>query len=600
MNGVLCMKKSEKVLGALTRARLLELCGMLEIDGVSGKKKDDLIALLAGKKGCFEQALDLLKRDELKTICRTLGLDGSGREKGALLMRILGREVTATPVPVAVKKEQKKGKKADEAEESGTLDLKALEGWLWDCACSIRGAVDAPKYKDYILPLIFVKRLSDVFDDEIERLMAEWGQKREEVLDAVDEDRELIRFWVPEAARWRKIRKLAKPDIGQKLTNAVRALAKENKTKGLDGVINIVDFNARISGERIIGEEKLSALIEIVNRHRMGLKDVEADILGRAYEYLLRKFAEGQGQSAGEFYTPREVAWIMAWCVAPKEKESVYDPCCGSGGLLIKCELAVAEKAGGKDRVKQPLQLFGQEQGGTTYAMAKMNMILHDMEGDVQIGDTMRNPKFLVNSKLRRFDMVVANPMWNQKEFDDKFYDGDKHERFSFGIPSASSADWGWVQHMYHSLSDKGRAAVVLDTGAVSRGSGSHGTNKEKDIRAAFVKNDLVEGVLLLPENLFYNTTAPGIVLFLNRNKPKERKGKIILINAAREFEKGRPKNFITDAGIKRISDTFLKFREIVRHHQCKGGERGFKPESFALCGDRRRPDPPAGDAHSP
>ena len=466
---------------------------------------------------------------------------------------------------------------------NGALDISALENWLWDAACSIRGAMDAPKFKDYILPLIFIKRMSDVFDDEIDRLALDFGD-RETALEMADTDRQLIRFWVPEVSRWQGIRPLT-VKIGEKLTDAVRALAKENPD--LSGVIDIVDFNATISGERAIGETKLSSLVETVSKHRLGLTDVEPDILGRAYEYLLRKFAEGQGQSAGEFYTPREVAAIMAYVVNPKEGEETYDPCPGSGGLLIKCELAVVEKAGGKDKVKKPLRLYGQELNPSTFAMARMNMILHDMAGQIELGDTMRNPKLLDGSKLKRFDIVVANPMWNQKEWDETFYDGDPFERFAFGYPPGSSADWGWVQHMYSSLKDTGRAAIVLDTGAVSRGSGNQGNNKEKEVRAKFVDNDLIEGVLLLPENLFYNTTAPGIVLFLNRAKPKERKEKILLVNASQEFEKGRPKNFIPPAGIRRIADTFLnwsevdKFSKIVTTDETKKNDYNLSPSRY-------------------
>ena len=198
-----------------------------------------------------------------------------------------------------------------------------------------------------------------------------------------------------------------------------------------------------------------------------------------------------------------------------------------------------------------------------TYAMAKMNMFIHDMEGDIAIGDTLTSPKFLDGSALKKFDLVVANPMWNQDGYDTGFYEGDTFNRFDLGYPPASSADWGWVQHMFASLNNNGRAAVVLDTGAVSRGSGNQGSNREKDIRQKFVDNDWIEGVLLLPENLFYNTTAPGIVLFLNKNKPKEKKNKIMIINASLEFEKGRPKNFIPDDKIKKIVHAFQGFKDI-------------------------------------
>jgi type I restriction enzyme M protein len=421
---------------------------------------------------------------------------------------------------------------------------------LWDAACSIRGAIDAPKFKDYILPLIFVKRLSDVFDDEIEHL-AEKFDDRDVALALVDEDHSLVRFYIPPEASWAEVRNLTEK-LGQNLTEVVRAVADANPS--LQGVIDIVDFNATISGQRIIEDGRLSKLIEILSRHRLGLDDVEPDLFGRAYEYLLRKFAEGQGQSAGEFFTPKEVGWLIARLLRAEEGMEVYDPACGSAGLLIKAELTVKESV---ETVKRPLQLYGQELNHVTFAIAKMNMIIHDMEGEIGIGDTFRNPKFLAGSKLKTFDLVAANPMWNQDGYDTDFYDTDPFDRFKLGYAPASTADWGWVQHMLASLNERGRAVIVLDTGAVSRGSGGKGSNRERDIRKQFVDRDLIEGVVLLPENLFYNTTAPGILLCLNQAKSKDRKGRIILVNASKEFEKGRPKNFVPNESIQRIARAF-------------------------------------------
>jgi len=450
------------------------------------------------------------------------------------------------------------------------LDIKTLESWLWDAACSIRGAVDAPKFKDYILPLIFIKRISDVFEDELKRLSDEFGDEKT-AYELAQKDHKLVRFFIPRSSTWPEIRKKTK-NIGEKLTAAIRAIAKENPK--LQGVIDIVDFNAKVSGQRIIDDGKLSQLIEVISRHRIGLNDTEPDILGRAYEYLLRKFAEGQGQSAGEFYTPKEVGWVMAYCLAPKQGQEVYDPACGSGGLLVKCQLALKEK---EKKISKPLHLYGQEQNHVTYAMAKMNMFIHDMEGDIAIGDTLVSPKFLDGSALKKFDLVVANPMWNQDGYNTQFYEGDTFNRFDSGYPPASSADWGWIQHMFTSLSNHGCVAVVLDTGSVSRGSGNQGSNREKDIRKKFVDSDWIEAVLLLPENLFYNTTAPGIVLFLNKSKPKEKKNKIMLINASLEFEKGRPKNFIPNDKIKKISKAFHSWKNIEKFIKIIGKDEAIK-----------------------
>jgi len=452
-----------------------------------------------------------------------------------------------------------------------TLDVKTMEGMLWQAACSIRGEKDAPKFKDYILPLVFIKRLSDVFEDEINRLIKTYGNENT-ALEVVEEDHSLVRFYIPEIARWPVIagrRKIAWPGgrvpktVGEMLTNATRAIAKTNES--LQGVIDTIDYNETRNGEREISDTALSRLIELLNRHRLGLNDVEPDFLGRAYEYLLRKFAEGQGQSAGEFFTPREVGRLMAKILQPEQGEEAYDPCCGSGGLLIKCELDLAEREG---RVAKPLKLYGQELTGASFAIARMNTVIHDMEGEIVRGNSMTNPKFREGGRLKRFDIVVTNPMWNQDIFDpEEIYEKDPLDRFASrgGFAPRQSADWAWLQHVHASLREKGRAAVVLDTGAASRGSGNQSDNREKAIRRWFVEQDLIEAVILLPDNLFYNTPAAGIILVLNNAKPKERRGKVLMINAGAEFEKGRPKNFLTDAAVEKIAAAFQSGRTVER-----------------------------------
>ena len=434
------------------------------------------------------------------------------------------------------------------------MDIKTLENWLWESACVIRGEIEAPRYKDYILPLIFIKRLSDVFEDEFSELVKTFGSK-ERAEEAIRKDPSLVKFYIPEIARWENIRKQS-TNLGEYLTKAVREIAKHN-TK-LQGVVDIVDFNATTAGQRIISDQSLRSLIDILSRHRLGLRDVEPDILGRAYEYLLRKFAEGSGQSAGEFYTPKEVAMMMAYIVDPKPGEDVYDPCCGSGGLLIKCQLRFLEKYG-KDPKTAPLKFYGQEINHTTYAMAKMNVFIHDMEADIALGNTMTDPAFIKDGM--RFDVVVANPMWNQR-FSESLYEEDNYGRFSFGYPPGSSADWGWVQHMYASLKEKGRMAVVLDTGAVSRGSGAEDRNRERDIRKAFVEADLIEAIILLPENLFYNTTAPGIIMLINKDKAENRKSKILLIDISQLYEKGKPKNYLPESTLRKVYELYKDWKE--------------------------------------
>ena len=458
-------------------------------------------------------------------------------------------------------------KKAKSVEEEKD---KSLESWIWDAACSIRGAKDAPKYKEFILPLIFAKRLSDVFDDELSRIAQEVGS-RAKAFKLVKQDKKLVRFYLPLEPKkpddvvWSVIRTLSEK-IGERLTTHLRAIGDANPL--LKGIIDRVDFNATTHGQRDIDDDRLSNLIEAISAKRLGLNDVEPDIIGRSYEYLIRKFAEGSGQSAGEFYTPTEVGLVIASIMDPEPGMTVYDPCCGSAGLLVKSELVLEEKMRLRSKKKYaPAKLYGQESEPGTWAMANMNMIIHDMEGEIQIGDTFRKPKFRKGNRLQTFDRVVANPMWNQTEFKEKDYDADDLNRFPKGAGyPGGKADWGWMQHVLASLNDKGRAAVVLDTGAASRGSGNANANKENEVRKWFVAQDLIEGAIYLPENLFYNTSAPGVIIVLDKAKPKERQGKLFLLNASKDFTKGDPKNFLAEDAIKRIADTFTTWKEVEKY----------------------------------
>jgi type I restriction enzyme M protein len=443
---------------------------------------------------------------------------------------------------------------------------KPMEQMLWDAACSIRGEKDAPKFKDYLLPLLFLKRLSDVFDDEIDRLAEDYGD-RPTALEIVEGDHSLLRFYVPQEARWAVLSgreaytwpsEADKPkDIGEHLTKAVRAVVKQNP--GLAGVIDVVDFAAERNGERDINPAKLRSVVETFSdpRYRLGLSDVEPDFLGRAYEYLLRKFAEGSGQSAGEFFTPTEVGFLMANILRPRPGEVCHDYACGSAGLLVKLQLVSKEL---NPLSKVPLQLTGQELQAESYAVAKMNGIIHDMEIEIARGDTMINPKFrMPDGKVRTFDIVVANPMWNQP-FNPDIFANDPFDRFrSSGGVTTGKGDWAWLQHTVACMNDHGRAAVVLDTGAVTRGSGSKNEDKERNIRKWFVDQDLIDGIILLPENLFYNTTAAGVVVVLNKRKPAARRGKIVLLNASKRFKKGKPKNYIAEEDIRPLAAMYVK-----------------------------------------
>lgn len=488
---------------------------------------------------------------------------GSSKPQRAQLAKInaLAEDagVDASDVPLAggAVVTRRRGRQAKPASPT----TKPMEQMLWDAACSIRGEKDAPKFKDYLLPLLFLKRLSDVFDDEIDRLAEEYGD-RDVALEIADNDHDLLRFYLPAEARWAVIsgraqydwpddergRPTRPRDIGEHLTKAVRAVVRFNPS--LAGVIDFVDFAAERNGERDINPAKLNGVVETFSdpRYRLGLADVQPDFLGRAYEYLLRKFAEGSGQSAGEFFTPTEVGFLMARILRPKPGQTCHDYACGSAGLLIKLQLIAREL---DPTAKVPLRLFGQELQAESYAVARMNAIIHDMDVDLRRGDTMINPKFRTSSgSLDQFDLVVANPMWNQP-FDPSIFEDDPYDRFiKHGGATSGKGDWAWLQQTLSVLKDTGRAAVVLDTGAVTRGSGSKNEDKERNIRKWFVDRDLVEGVILLPDNLFYNTTAAGVIVVLNKRKPESKKNKITLLNASKRFTKGKPKNHLDDEDI--------------------------------------------------
>ena len=436
---------------------------------------------------------------------------------------------------------------------------KSMEQMLWDAACSIRGEKAAPKFKYYLLPLLILKRLSGVLDDEVDRLSDEYGD-RTVALEVTETDHSVLRFYLPPEARWAIIagrephdwptdeqgQSTRTADVGEHLTKATRTVVRHNPS--LPGVIDLVDFAAERNGERGINPTRLATVVETFadSRYRLGLGDVQPDFLGRAYEYLLRKFAEGSGQSAGEFFTPIEVGFLMAHIMCPKPGEECHDYACGSSGLLVKLQLVARER---DPTSWVPLKLCGQELQAESYAAARMNAIIHDMEAEIARSDTIINSRFRrAYGGLRNYDVVVANPMWNQP-FAPELFAYDPLDRFRpHGGVTTGRGDWAWLQHALACLNECGRAAVVvLDTSAMTRGSGSKNEDKERNIRKWFVDNDLIDGVILLPDNLFHNTGAAGVFMVLSRRKPEVRKGRIVLLNASRRARKGQPKNYIPD-----------------------------------------------------
>ena len=459
-----------------------------------------------------------------------------------------------TPVNEKKKQSKKVVKNATEQsqtrlvnKERGKITRDVLGSWLWGAADILRGAVSADDYGNFILPLLFYKRLSDNYSFE-------YGQRLEKYADdRVARDAMFYRAVVPEGCLWEDVRKTA-INVGSKLNDVLNSIAKANPR--LDRVINRTDFN----NPNAIPEERLVRLIEHLSQKNLANGNVSPDILGDGYEYLLKKFNEVAPTRAGEFYTPREVVKVLVGCLKPEEGMEVYDPCCGSGGMLIESYYYLKEK--GHDPKK--LFLYGQELNDNTWAIAKMNEFLHDMEAQIVQGDTFVNPKFLEEGGLKEFDLVIANPMWNQKGFKG-YMEDDQYGRFKYGVTGNSSADWGWIQHMLASLRSKGRMGIVLDQGALFR------RGAEGRIRKGALEDDLIECVVALPEKLFYNTGAPGCLIFLNKDKREEREGKVLFIYAAKSFEKIGAMNALRNEDIDNIIDTFMDFSDAEKYSRVVG-----------------------------
>lgn len=473
------------------------------------------------------------------------------------------------------------------------LTLSELETWFWAAACAIRGAADAPRFMDFILPLVFYKRLCDVFEDEFADCVQEFGNEalalkiiEEDYTDALKSDREsIVRFYIPQDFLWDSFRDHPIKGLGEFVTNALRTVTHLNPA--LRGVLDIQYFNETTAGIRILSDERLADLIQVLSRHRLGLKNIDPEVLGQAYEYLVWKFAEAQGKKGGEFYTPKEIGRLIAELIDPEPFTTIYDPVCGSGGLLIKARQLYEQRH--PDEESKAPKLYGQDINHATFAIAKMNMILHDYtDSFLAIGDTFQEPSFVTEKAgLKRFDYVVANPPWNMNNYDQSYYISDPWGRFPYGIPPKSSADWGWVQLVLASMNADSRAAIILPPGAVYRGSGNKSSNVEKNIRRGFIEDDLIEGVILLPANLFYSTSFPAIILLLNRNKKLDRRQQILLVNASNFSKKERQRDILEIENIKTIANIYHNWEtrdnlsQIISLEEARAADYNILPSKF-------------------
>jgi type I restriction enzyme M protein len=444
----------------------------------------------------------------------------------------------------------------------------------------IRTAVD---YK-FILVLLFLKRLNDLWKVEKaevkNRLVKESGWAEEEA-DKEAERKDYHSVDIPKQFLWDEVTKDVN-NLPQNLATGIGETAKLNSQ--LQGVINRVDFLEFARNQE--NRELLRQLVELFDKYNLGGEEVSPDVLGDAYEHILMKFAPDKAKE-GEIYTPREVIKLMVEILDPKPSESVYDPCCGSGGMLIISYLHVAEKYGVEETRR--LFLFGQERSPEIYAVGQMNLLLHEIKNaNLANGDTLDYPRFRENGSIKQFDVVIANVPWNQDGYgEERLKKADMRERFLYGFPPKhKGGDWAWIQHMLASAKQDGRIALVVDTGCLFKAA------KHKAIRSKIVNRDLIESVILLPEKLFYNTGSAGAILIFRHNKPADRKGKIFFINASNEaipHPSVRRLHSLSKENITKIAEAYTRFSEtegfskVVTHKEIVDNDYNLTVTLYAM-----------------
>ena len=557
------MPAKRAILSALTSRELRAGADRYALPVAGRGDKEQLAdALARARKVRVTALLQELSRDRLKELCRAFDLDDSGRRKADLAARL------AAPVPVAMqvrpaappapaaaagasRPPPDPTTAVAPARAADILSVAQLEQYLWAAADILRGSIDSSDYKTYIFGMLFLKRLSDRFEEEAEKLIA-GGVSQEVAWTDPDEHQ----FFVPDRARWGAIREAA-ANIGETLNKACAALEEQNSA--LEGVLAGIDYN----DERKLGDARnRDTVLARLVRHfsEVSLRNdrlAEPDLLGRAYEYLIEQFADDAGKKGGEFYTPRMVVKLIVELLAPAAGMRVCDPTAGSGGMLIECAHHLERRGGNPN----DLTLHGQEKNLGTWAICKMNMLLHGLpDARIEKGDTIRDPKLVDEGELLRYDRVIANPPFSLDEWGREVAESDGHGRFRFGLPPKTKGDLAFVQHMVAVLNAAGRLGVVMPHGVLFRG------GAEGKIRQGMLSEDLFEAVIGLAPNLFYGTGIPASVLVLNRAKPAARAGAVLFIDASGEFEEGTNQNRLRDRDLERIVRTFHAWADVEKY----------------------------------
>ena len=426
------------------------------------------------------------------------------------------------------------------------LTQSQLEQYLSKAAWILKGPVDASDFKIYIFPLLFFKRISDVYDEEFAIAMEESDGDSEYASLP-----EFHRFVIPEGCHWKSVRETT-VNVGLAIEQALRGIEQANQAY-LYGIFG----DAQWSNKSKLSDRLLIDLIEHFSQYELSNSNVEADILGNAYEYLIKHFADLTNKKAGEFYTPRSIVRLLGLILDPQAGESIYDPACGTGGMLLECVDHLREK--GQDY--RTLKLYGQEKNLTSSAIARMNMFLHGME-DFKIvrEDTLRNPAFFTSDGLQRFDCVIANPPFSLKDWGAENWANDPYGRNIAGVPPKGNGDMAWVQHMIASLNQQGRMTVVLPHGVLFRKA------SEQKIRKALLEMDLLEAVIGLGPNIFYGTQLAACVLVFKKQKDAGKRNKILFIDASEQIRVGRAQNFLEPAHIQQVFEWYSNYQDVANY----------------------------------